>query len=558
MIVALVAVVCSPIFRLIQLEPDDYRYLELVQQLDRDFWGNLRAASLVENRWDHLWWMQTPDVVRFFRPTVILSYWLDTRFWGDRIALGLLVTNLAIYAALCFAAAAVLVGWFGRTWPVLLATAFFVVHPCHSELTWYIAGRTDSIAGLLFFIAIALHQRSASRGVLAWLGPPLYALALLTKEWCIGLPLVLILHEWFCGEAQRSLATILRRRARLLAAYAAALVIVVLLGRWAMQGQSSALVYPYFVSPLRPDYLEYLSLQLWNYAEIMLTGWIPLSLLPLPTIRGYLSTSGLVAAAIAAVPIVWLIVRDRRARLAALLALLTWLPASVVYISERYMLAPSLALAALVACICVPARPITTRGRTVSIFAALALVLWGGFLGASLFNKHSIIARPRQVHRNTQTYQTLAHRIPRGASVIVCNLRGNWLDAQFTEAQLRWLLRDPTLRVSVANVVPLAASALQQPDVHLTDANTLTLRGDVGPGRRVIVSADPTNAFEHPPFTTGMEIRGARFPFDVLITRADCGEIVEAALTVPRPLTECVILDLSRRDPIVPATSESK
>jgi hypothetical protein len=63
-----------PIFHNPQLEPDDYRYLEQVQNLRQDFWGNIFKVSVIENRWDQLWWINIHEKVRFFRPTVVLSY----------------------------------------------------------------------------------------------------------------------------------------------------------------------------------------------------------------------------------------------------------------------------------------------------------------------------------------------------------------------------------------------------------------------------------------------------------------------------------------------------
>ncbi len=65
----IVAITARPVFTIPQLEPDDYRYLHQVQLLDQNFFGNIINASVVENHWDHLWWIDVKENVRFFRPT---------------------------------------------------------------------------------------------------------------------------------------------------------------------------------------------------------------------------------------------------------------------------------------------------------------------------------------------------------------------------------------------------------------------------------------------------------------------------------------------------------
>ena len=51
-----------------RLEADDYRYLHHIQQGQAGTMGAIEAMT-VENRWDHLWFMQEEGVIRFFRPT---------------------------------------------------------------------------------------------------------------------------------------------------------------------------------------------------------------------------------------------------------------------------------------------------------------------------------------------------------------------------------------------------------------------------------------------------------------------------------------------------------
>src|SRR2546430_1737156 len=94
---AIVIFAARPVFKNPQLEPDDYRYFHQVQLLNENFWGNIATASVVENHWDHLWWVKLNDKVLFFRPTVVLSYWLDSALYGKQYELGALITNIAVY-----------------------------------------------------------------------------------------------------------------------------------------------------------------------------------------------------------------------------------------------------------------------------------------------------------------------------------------------------------------------------------------------------------------------------------------------------------------------------
>ena len=60
---------CWPVLDKPQLEADDFRYLALVQQLQVNPDADLFGSMVVENRWDHMWWVGIEGKARFFRPT---------------------------------------------------------------------------------------------------------------------------------------------------------------------------------------------------------------------------------------------------------------------------------------------------------------------------------------------------------------------------------------------------------------------------------------------------------------------------------------------------------
>src|SRR5208283_1228143 len=164
----IVAITAKPIFTIPQLEPDDYRYLHQVQLLDQNFFGNILKAFVVENHWDHLWWIDVKEKVRFFRPTVVLSYWMDVKLYGDNYALGLLVTNILIYASGVFLVCLFFYRWFGSGIPLLMSSCLFASFFAHGEVMWYVAGRTDSLAGLFLLAGLVLHIFGTNRPSLRW------------------------------------------------------------------------------------------------------------------------------------------------------------------------------------------------------------------------------------------------------------------------------------------------------------------------------------------------------------------------------------------------------
>ena len=122
-----IAYTASPVFKNPQLDPDDYRYLEQVQLLTQDFFGHIAQASVVENRWDQLWWINIHEKIRFFRPTVVFSYWLDDVIYGSNNPLGLVRTNMLIYAICVILACFILYCWVGPGIHYLLSSVLFAV-----------------------------------------------------------------------------------------------------------------------------------------------------------------------------------------------------------------------------------------------------------------------------------------------------------------------------------------------------------------------------------------------------------------------------------------------
>jgi hypothetical protein len=205
LVAIVVGATCWPVIVYPQLDPDEYRYLALLQAAG-DAAGSAGDAAagwmeraLVENRWDHLWWIADRDPVRFWRPTVLASFAVDRAIWGrEGVEFGLCLSNVLIYTSMCLVFAAVLGRAFGRSWTSLVALGLFAAFFAHGEAIWYVSGRNETIAGFFALLAWWLHLRG---GLWRYGGALAFLLALMTKELVIGLPLLLLVQEaWLRRE----------------------------------------------------------------------------------------------------------------------------------------------------------------------------------------------------------------------------------------------------------------------------------------------------------------------------------------------------------------------
>ncbi|MBU0755636.1 MAG: hypothetical protein KJ645_10890 [Planctomycetes bacterium] len=68
---------------------------------------------------------------------------------------------------------------------------------------------------------------------------------------------------------------------------------------------------------------------------------------------------------------------------------MTWLPTSFVYVSERYLYLPSLAVAAFAGLLLEKA----SERKMIFAGAVCVALLWGGHQGYKLHNKHEILSQ---------------------------------------------------------------------------------------------------------------------------------------------------------------------
>lgn len=149
-----------------------------------------------------------------YRPLFLLSFAIDYAFYGTA-SWGYHLTNLILHALSSLLAFVFFLHLFdprttdGSTQgsatggitpflPALIAAVVFAVHPVHTESVAWIKGRDDLLAALFMLGSFNMYVRSGRTRVLdaGYLGAvAAFALALLSKEMAVMLPVLLILYD---------------------------------------------------------------------------------------------------------------------------------------------------------------------------------------------------------------------------------------------------------------------------------------------------------------------------------------------------------------------------
>lgn len=142
-------------------------------------------------------YMQVPSM-NVYRPLFLVSMSLDWCLYGAR-AWGYFLTNLIIFSgnviALYILVRALTINWGLRrsAAAAFFAAAIFAVYPLHSESVSWVVGRSDSLCSLFCLLSMIFLVKSISieQKACTVYGVIFFALALLTKEMAITLPLLL-------------------------------------------------------------------------------------------------------------------------------------------------------------------------------------------------------------------------------------------------------------------------------------------------------------------------------------------------------------------------------
>jgi Tfp pilus assembly protein PilF len=348
------------------------------------------AFQILQNPWiqswrylphyftSQVWGFAFPDWKgNYYRPLFLLWLRLNHALFGTIPGWWHLTTLAAHLLTTC------LVYVLGRRllrdpWAAALAALLFGVAPIHLEAVAWVSGVPEVLftAALIasFLYYLDSHERRHHEGVRLAAGLAFYAVALLTKETALVLPLLLITYELAWGTGWRAMA-------RRVAPYLGVTVAYLGVRAWVLGGMSNAeygrswttvvLTWPWAL-------LLYLRQLLWPFH---LALYYDLDLVPRAASRAFVLPL-LVLAGVTV--LIWMFVRGRRrASFAVLAMVLPLLPALVGliafqphdYVHDRYLYLPSVALALLLAAGLMRVRiPAPWRAAVVALLtAALAL-----------------------------------------------------------------------------------------------------------------------------------------------------------------------------------------
>ncbi|MFO7534307.1 MAG: glycosyltransferase family 39 protein [Kiritimatiellia bacterium] len=136
---------------------------------------------------------------RYYRPLVTLSYMTDTWIGGGRAWL-YHATNIVLLVLAASFLLLLLKAMPGGSPGIAFAGALlFAVHPLQAMAVAWIPGRNDTLLACFFFPALLAFFRHRRTGRPAWLFVHLacFALALLTKETAVCIPVLALAWLWF-------------------------------------------------------------------------------------------------------------------------------------------------------------------------------------------------------------------------------------------------------------------------------------------------------------------------------------------------------------------------
>jgi hypothetical protein len=542
----LVAGVSFEILRQPQLDPDDFRYFAVVRELEDDFWAALPEAFVVENRWDHIWWMDAQSALRFFRPTVVLSYWMDSVIYPDRDR-GLLLTNVLLHLACTWLCWLILARLIEPGVPALVGTLLFAGLFCHGEVIWYVAGRTDTLAAFGFLAALAAFLSfSHVDGWKRFLSIPFFALALFSKELAVVLPVLCLFYDISVERWSGGLKRFWRERGWLYGTFGIVISIYFLARWWALaagDGTETGWVFPYLVSPWDPRFLPHVWTQLWIYAENLSIARLTPPFLQPSQLSSFVSLGGLVVSVIGIGLLGISALKDRRAHFFLLLAFLTWLPTSVVYVSERYLYLPSLALVGLAA-LAVD----RWRGRRIiQPILIAALLFWGVNQTLRLREKNSVIANwgHRSVAEIEHLFDPVGAGIAQGARLLVLDFPLDWLSIQFLGPILQDRLGNPDLSVRVLTQAHTEVGPEARLQLRRVDESGLLVGRNLG-----LLDRSPS-LFGRIDLSAGVEVEREVLPFVVRILEGSGSNSSRVAFELEDPLEHYVLVWYRPAGPIL-------
>jgi len=138
---------------------------------------------------------KSQNVAPYYRPLIVISNLLDRSLWGIS-TFGFHLSNVLLnsFSTVAFYFLVLLVlkefGVGRGEIKAFFSSILFALHPMHVESVSWIAGRTDVLCGLFFFLAFIFHVLSDRNSWFLIVGAFTFYLSLLSKEVAVVFPIV--------------------------------------------------------------------------------------------------------------------------------------------------------------------------------------------------------------------------------------------------------------------------------------------------------------------------------------------------------------------------------
>jgi hypothetical protein len=148
--------------------------------------------------WNTIKWSFTTFHVANWHPMTWLSHAADCQMFGLN-PVGHHYINLLLHAADAVLLFLLLWRATGLTWPSLIVSALFALHPINVESVAWVAERKNVLSMTFFLLALHaydLYARTGKRSLYAWVAI-LFAVGLMAKPQIVTLPFVLLLWDYW-------------------------------------------------------------------------------------------------------------------------------------------------------------------------------------------------------------------------------------------------------------------------------------------------------------------------------------------------------------------------
>lgn len=161
--------------RLILLIPASLAFFVSLNVLQNGFvWDDITIHRLV----DRVGVQALPSGQHYYRPIVFLSYEFDRWIWGSN-SVGYHLTGLLLHSLITLFVTVIALMLFRdqakRLTMILLSGFIFAVHPVHTEVVAWIAGRNDLLATFFLLIGVILHLHLRLNPHKIWIYPFFFA-----------------------------------------------------------------------------------------------------------------------------------------------------------------------------------------------------------------------------------------------------------------------------------------------------------------------------------------------------------------------------------------------